>query len=180
MSITQDSRQATGTGQEATELLETLAERRFFLRQTVRNLTLDQATSRPTVSELTLAGLVKHVGEMEAQWVRFIVEGTEAVALPENWESDPSFWREGWRLAEGESLENALATWETIAAHTEEVVRGLPDLNVAHALPPAPWFRPGASWSARRTLLHLIGEISQHSGHADIIRESIDGQKTMG
>ena len=37
-----------------------------------------------------------------------------------------------------------------------------------------------ASWTARRVLLHVIAETSQHAGHADIIRESIDGQKTMG
>ena len=47
-------------------------------------------------------------------------------------------------------------------------------------LPEAPWYEPGASWSARRVLLHLIAETSQHAGHADIIREAIDGAKTMG
>ena len=39
---------------------------------------------------------------------------------------------------------------------------------------------PGASWSARRVLLHIVAETAQHAGHADIIREAIDGQKTMG
>ncbi len=167
-------------GQEAAELLETLAERRFFFRRTVENLDADQAASRPTVSELTLAGLVKHVSAMEEQWVRFIVEGTEAVALPEGWEDDPGFWQDGWRLLDGETLESTLAGWAAVAERTEQIVRELPDLDFSHPLPPAPWFRPGTTWSARRVLLHLIGEISQHSGHADILRESLDGQKTMG
>jgi hypothetical protein len=183
MSITQavtSPQNQAGSGQEAAELLETLAERRFFFRRTVQNLTTEQATSRPTVSQLNLAGLVKHVSEMEEQWVRFIVEGTEAVALPEGWEDDPGFWQDGWRLLDGATLESTLADWAAVAEHTEEVVRGLPDLNFSHPLPPAPWFRPGTTWSARRVLLHLVGEISQHSGHADILRESIDGQKTMG
>ena len=54
------------------------------------------------------------------------------------------------------------------------------DLDCDHALPQAPWFEPGARWSARRVLLHIVAETAQHAGHADILRESIDGQKTMG
>lgn len=43
-----------------------------------------------------------------------------------------------------------------------------------------PWFEAGASWSARRVFLHLVAEISQHAGHADVLRESIDGRRSMG
>ena len=50
----------------------------------------------------------------------------------------------------------------------------------ATGVPSAPWFPPSERWSARRALLHIIAETAQHSGHADIIRESLDGQKTMG
>jgi hypothetical protein len=56
----------------------------------------------------------------------------------------------------------------------------LPSLDLAHLLPDAPWFPPGTRWTARRVLLHVIGETAQHAGHADIIRESLDGAKTMG
>jgi hypothetical protein len=59
-------------------------------------------------------------------------------------------------------------------------VATLPDLDVSHPLPAAPWFPPGARRSARRVFLHIIAETAQHAGHADILRESIDGQKTMG
>ena len=45
--------------------------------------------------------------------------------------------------------------------------------------PRAPWFEPGARWSARRVLLHVIAETAQRAGHADIIRESLDGAKSM-
>jgi hypothetical protein len=44
----------------------------------------------------------------------------------------------------------------------------------------APWFPPDGVRSARRVFLHIIAETAQHAGHADILRESIDGQKTMG
>src|SRR5271170_7742773 len=66
------------------------------------------------------------------------------------------------------------------AAATTELVRTLPDLDATQPLPNAPWFPPSERWSARRVLLHIIAETAQHAGHADIIRESIDGQKTMG
>ncbi len=132
MSITE-----TRVSQEAAELLETLAERRQFFRHTVQGLSDEQATSRPTVSQLTLAGLVKHVSEMEAQWARFIVEGAAHMELPENWQTDPGFWEDGWKLLEGETLQSTLAGYEKVAARTEEVVRGLADLNVSHPLPKA-------------------------------------------
>ena len=53
------------------------------------------------------------------------------------------------------------------------------DLDATHELPKAPWF-VDTHWSVRRTLLHIIAETTQHAGHADIIRESLDGQKSMG
>jgi hypothetical protein len=63
---------------------------------------------------------------------------------------------------------------------TDELLATLPDLNTTQPLPEAPWFQPGARWSARRVLLHIATETAQHAGHADIIRESLDGAKSMG
>ena len=54
------------------------------------------------------------------------------------------------------------------------------DLDVSYPLPEAPWFEPGATRSVRRVLLHIIGETAQHAGHADMLREALDGAKTMG
>ena len=51
---------------------------------------------------------------------------------------------------------------------------------MAHPLPEAPWFPKGATRSARRVFTHIVGETAQHAGHADILREALDGQKTMG
>jgi hypothetical protein len=83
-------------------------------------------------------------------------------------------------MLDGETLAGLLETYESVARKTDELVATLPDLDASHPLPQAPWFEPGASWSVRRVLLHLIAEISQHAGHADIIREALDGAKTMG
>jgi hypothetical protein len=164
---------------ERADLLETLAVHRHFLRFTVQGLTDDQARQRTTASELTLGGLIKHVATVEEQWARFIVEGPAAMAAP-NDEAGYEAWANGHRLLPDETLEGVLARYAEIAGRTDELVRTLPDLDAAHPLPEAPWFEPGATRSARRTVLHIVAETAQHAGHADIIRESLDGQKTMG
>ncbi len=161
---------------ERADLLESLRRHRGFLRFTVQGLTDEQAQQRPTVSALNLAGLIKHVASTEAGWTRFAEGGAEA--MNRNW--GPDAWSRHWHLQQGETLAGVLDMYEEVARHTDELVATLPDLDADHALPEAPWFEPGARWSARRVFLHIIAETSQHAGHADILRETIDGQKTMG
>ena len=84
------------------------------------------------------------------------------------------------RQVEGETLAGIVSEYEGIAARTDELVASLDSLDISHPLPSAPWFEAGARWSARRALLHIIAETAQHAGHADMLREAIDGSKTMG
>ena len=77
-------------------------------------------------------------------------------------------------------LGGVLAPYEEVARSTDDLVRTLPDLDASHPLPEAPWFEQGATRSARRVFLRIVAETAQHAGHADILRESLDGQKTMG
>ena len=161
---------------ERADLIESLRRHRGFLRFTVRDLTDEQAQQRPTVSALNLAGLIKHVAGTEASWMRFAQGGAEA--MRRNW--GPDIYSRHWHLERGETLAGVLADYEEVSRTTDEFVASVPDLDADHALPEAPWFQPGARWSVRRVLLHIIAETSQHAGHADILRESIDGQKTMG
>jgi uncharacterized damage-inducible protein DinB len=165
------------TGEKA-DILAGLGKARHFLRFTVRDLTDEQAAQRPTASELCLGGLIKHVTATEGQWASFILGG--AAATPAYDEAAMAAWAGQFRMAPGESLAEVLARYQEVADRTDQLVRELPDLDAAHPLPEAPWFEPGASWSARRTLLHIIAETAQHAGHADILRESIDGAKSMG
>lgn len=85
-----------------------------------------------------------------------------------------------FHMQEGETLAGVLDAYDAVARRTEEVVMSLPNLGVSYELPPAPWYEPGARWTARRALIHIIAETTHHAGHADIIRESLDGAKTMG
>jgi hypothetical protein len=161
------------TGERA-DLLQTLAAHRGFLRFTVNGLTDEQAAARTTVSALCLGGLIKHVAETERRWLDFALGGAEAMAAGEvDWEGQ-------FRMEEGQTLAGLLEDYAEVARRTDEIVATLPDLDLAHPLPEAPWFEPGASRSVRRVLLHVIAETAQHAGHADIIRESLDGSKTMG
>ena len=168
-----NSTQISATRERA-DLLASLAKARYFLRHTVRDLTDDQARQRTTVSELSLGGLIKHVALTERQWVSFILEGPSAMG------ANADEWTRGFRMLEGETLPGLLDAYDQVAKRTDEVVATLPDLDADQPLPEAPWFPPGARWSARQALLHVVAETAQHSGHADIIRESLDGAKTMG
>jgi hypothetical protein len=169
---------ASGNPAERADLLESLRRHRFFLRNTVRGLDDDQASRRTTDSELTLAGLIKHVTATERQWRLFIEQGPSAMGAFDDPERMTA-WLNGFRMVEGETLQGLLDGYDQVAAQTDDLVATV-DLDARQPLPAAPWFEPGATWSARRVLLHIIAETSQHAGHADIIRESLDGAKSMG
>jgi len=162
---------------ERADLLQSLATQRHFLRHTTRGLTDEQAARQATASALCLGGLIKHVALTERQWARFIAEGPSAMAWDEASAGD---WMAAFTMLDGETLADLLENYAQVARQTDELVAHLPDLDATQPLPPAPWFEPGARWSARRVLLHLIAEIAQHAGHADIIRESLDGARSMG
>jgi hypothetical protein len=128
---------------------------------------------------------------MEEGWLRFVVEGPSALRfdLPEGvtwadlaagtarevpqWAIDH---QNDFRMRPGETLAGILARYEQVAARSEEVIAALPDLSATYEMPAAPWNEPGAVRSVRRVLMHVIAETAQHAGHADILRETLDGQ----
>lgn len=161
---------------ERADLLDLLTKHRFFLRATAGGLSDAQAGTRTTVSELTVGGLIKHVAFCERGWVDFIVNGTSAMEMTED---SYAAHADSFRMLPGETLAGLLADYAEVAARTDAVLAEV-DLNSSHPLPEAPWFPPGARWTARRVLTHIVAETAQHAGHADIIRESLDGARTMG
>lgn len=167
----------TAAAGERADLLAGLATQRNFLRYTTRDLTDKQAAQRTCASELCLGGLIKHVTRMERRWATFIETGPSAMAQNEHSQAEHAA---SFRMEEGESLARLLEAYEQAARHTDELVATLPSLDDSQELPPAPWFPPGTRWSHRQVLIHVICETAQHSGHADIVRESLDGAKTMG
>jgi uncharacterized damage-inducible protein DinB len=174
--MTDDEREAHA--QERHDILETLQKHRGFLRQAVEGVTDEQARSRPTVSELSLGGLVKHVTRVETTWYNFILEGPRFEGPPD--EAVYEDHTASFRMEVDETLDELLAAYDEAARSTDELVTRLESFDASQPLPEAPWFPPGVRWTARRTLIHVVAETAQHAGHADIIRETIDGAKTMG
>ncbi|WP_243791847.1 DinB family protein [Saccharopolyspora gloriosae] len=176
---------------ERADLLAELAAAREALIATTRGLSDEQAGARPTISELCLGGLIKHVTTTEQGWMRFVLEGPSAMsfALPEGvtwndfmtgaateypqWAIDRQL---DFQVLPGETLAGIVERYERVAAETERIITTLPSLSVKHPLPEAPWHEPGDEHSARRVLIHIIAETTQHAGHADILRETINGK----
>jgi uncharacterized damage-inducible protein DinB len=161
---------AEAQGDERGALLSFLAEQRGGIRRALLGLTEEQAASKPSASDLSLSGLLKHVAEVEQGWV------ARAKGEPPAVHRDESTWQECFVLVEGESVEQQLAYWEKAAAETEAYVRSVPSLDDTFPLPNDPWFPPDERVSVRWLVLHLIRETARHAGHADIIRESLDGK----
>ena len=178
MTQSQSNLSPSSPDQERADIIETLQAHRRFLRYTVSGLDDEAAARRTTVSELCLGGLIKHVADVEDSWVRFILEGPSAMAG--FGEEAMAQHAASFRMLEGETLTGLLAHYEAVAARTDELVATIPSLDLSHPLPDAPWFPPGTRRSARRVFIHIVAETAQHAGHADIIREALDGQKTMG
>ena len=156
---------------EREALLAFLGQQRDALRYAAHGLSDELASTRSTVSELTLVGLIKHAALVERAWTTFLTTGDTTVFAPED------DWSDGFRLVEGETLADVVAFSEEQARQTEKIVGDVGDLGAS--LPPTadvvPWIPAGIVWTPRYVLLHLIEETARHAGHADIVRESIDG-----
>lgn len=171
------------TSLEVQDLTTTLDWHRTLLLRTADNLTEQQARRASTASTLTIASILKHAADTEEEWMDFAQRGADVFSQGDSedndWSgaggdgADPRF-----AVADSETLEVLRERVQSVGARTTELLHQL-DLDSAHALPEAPWFEAGASWSVRRVALHVLAEITQHAGHADIIRETIDGARTM-
>lgn len=153
---------------ERDDILATLREQRGFLLITVRGIGDEQAARRTTASELTLGGIVKHLTRVERYWMQVMTRQEPEIVM------DP----DQYRMVEGETLAGIVDDYAAAARETEQALMATPDLSRQIQLPPAPWAPDPVFWSPRRIMLHLIRETAHHSGHADIIREEMDGAIT--
>jgi uncharacterized damage-inducible protein DinB len=164
--------QALPLGDERELLLAYIAQQRDGVRNAAYGLTDEQARLTPSASSLSIGGLVKHVADMEQGWIEMILQ-RERGGTHEERQSD---YEDNFRLGPDETLTDALARLDEVAKETEAVVRGIGLEQPVPVPKGVPWFPDDIdAWSVRWVLLHLIEEIARHAGHADIVRESIDG-----
>jgi hypothetical protein len=177
-----DPTTASPASSEREDVVSALTQHRELFLVTTQGLSDEQARTTPTVSALSVGGLVKHLNATVTEWLDFVERGPAQDEPVDFDDPDPAVYEayaNGFRLLPDETLADALAEWRAVSERTDALVRAV-DLDESHPLPEAPWFPPGEAWTNRRVFLHVLSEISQHAGHADIVREAIDGQKTMG
>jgi uncharacterized damage-inducible protein DinB len=150
-------------------LLGYLAQMRYVLKLTAHGLTPEQLRAAPSASPLSVGGLIKHCASTEENWISTVRGG----------EQKPDFesYQENFRLADGETIEELFARYDRIAGETEKTVAEIGDLDFRIPVDRSvPWNRPDLDhFTLRWILLHLIQETARHTGHADIVRESVDG-----
>jgi uncharacterized damage-inducible protein DinB len=157
---------------ERTLLLAYVAQQREAIRIAAHGLTDEQARLVPTRSSLSVGGLIKHVSDTERGWIDMVLQRERP-----GQQAGTDNYLDQFTMRPDESLADVLADNEACGRETEEAILAIADLNQDVPVPKGvPWFPDDVdAWSVRWVLLHLIEEIARHAGHADIIRESIDG-----
>lgn len=147
---------------------EFLDDQREALIGRVLGLDDDQARSTPTASSLSLLSLVKHSAIWEKRWFQVIVAGrTFPGEWPEVRPPDPSAT---FRLDDADTVESVVADYRDQIAASDAILATF-DLDAL-----CMWSEM-ADTTLRWVALHMIEETARHAGHADIIRETIDGTR---
>src|SRR6478609_9282208 len=162
---------------ERAGLMEYVAAQQYAFHAIAFGLTDEQARSTPSVSALSIGGLIKHVTNCQHGWMERVA------AAPELTESDKrpmadqaADYQDEFVMREDETLAGILAEFVKQNAETLRLIE-TSDLGAAVPIPhQVPWFPKDVSaWSVRWVMFHMIEELARHAGQGDIIRETIDG-----
>jgi uncharacterized damage-inducible protein DinB len=150
-------------------LLGYLAQMRYVIKLTAYGLSPEQLRAAPTASSLTVGGLIKHCAATEESWIDTVRRESQEV--------DYNAYAANFALADGESIDDVFANYDRVAARTEKTIAEIADLGQEVPIDKSvPWNPKDIDhWSVRWVLLHLIQETARHAGHADIVREAVDG-----
>ncbi|MGH3676461.1 MAG: DinB family protein [Mycobacterium sp.] len=140
-------------------------------------LTDEQARSTPSVSALSIGGLVKHAAGVQRAWMARVKAAPDMPPKDERpFEEIVASYQDEHLMREDETLEQLL---DALRAQNADTLRLLEDADFDTPVPvphDVPWFPQDLdTWTVRWVGLHMIEELTRHAGHGDIIRESIDG-----
>ncbi len=157
-------------GSEAALLGQYLDYQRETMLWKIDGLSQEGLVSTHPPSELTLAGLVYHLALVEEHWmeVRFAGLPDREPWVGVDWDADPN-----WEFRTAGELEpdEVRRRYEEACERSRHVAAGATGLDQQSVRP----LRDGRHFSLRWVLLHLIEETARHAGHADLLREAIDG-----
>jgi hypothetical protein len=149
-------------------ILETFLDMyRDIVKAKVRGLSEEDAVRRLVPSATTLAGIVKHLRWVELNWFQRVLAGRpEEDFPPPPWtdeDPDGDFW-----LEPGETVEQVIADYDAECERSRATA-------ARHSLDDLGTHRRMGATSLRWIYVHMIEETARHAGHADILREQIDG-----
>ncbi len=140
-------------------------------------LTDEQARSKPSVSALSIGGLVKHATGVQHSWMARVTAAPGSPPRDDRpFEEQAAEYEDQYVMRDDETLDELL---DKLRAQNEDTLRifGEADLGTQVPVPhDVPWFPQDLDfWNVRWVAMHLVEELTRHAGHCDIIRESIDG-----
>jgi len=157
---------------EPTTLLQYLDYQRDTMLGKVEGLDQEQLGRRLPTSELTLAGLLKHLALVEDNWIQVRFLGRPESEL-EPWGDAPWDDDQDWEFhsALSEPPDELVSLYRAACERSRQTVAGVDLASMS-----AGRNSDDKTWSLRWILVHLIEETARHNGHADLLREAIDGQ----
>jgi uncharacterized damage-inducible protein DinB len=171
MDTAQDPRFASGAeleGERAT-LLDYLRAQRLTMEMKCADLDPAQLACRSVPpSTMSLLGLVRHMADVERNWFRRVM--AQADAPPLYWSKDVPDADWVGAVADQAVVDDAWRAWREEVAFAEQFAADSPDLGIKGVM------QDGMSIALREVLLHMIEEYARHCGHADLLRERIDGR----
>lgn len=168
---------ASPVADERSALREYLAFHQSAFFAVAYGLTDEQARSSPSASDLSIGGLIKHVTAMQRTWMSRVAAAPDAPPRdPRSFDEIARDFADQHVMTAGETLDGLLEKFEAECTNSLRLAETA-DLDAKVPVPQdIPWFPKGIKdWSVRWVILHVINELTRHSGHADIVRESIDG-----
>ena len=168
--------EAPAAGDELATLVGFLEFQRATLDWKCRGLDAAGLRATTAASSMTLGGLLKHMGHVEDIWFSVRLHGRDNAPpwSQVDWEADPE-WAWDWESAASETPAQLLAVWQDAVTTSRQCLDDALAQGGLDQLAVRPW-PDGQRPSVRWILCHMIEEYARHNGHADLLRESIDGE----